>query len=197
MKKQIWLTAGIAGMLLGIPLANAQSEIKVHISRGSRPSFIIDTPPSFIYLRTQGFSVSTGIPYDIVFYGNRYYLFNDGSWYSSLHYRGPWISINNNRLPSKLRRYRWDDIRRYRDIEYRRADSRYNHYQRNDDNMRRTLDQRNDSGYRMKQGPQHEGGESRMNQGPQYQGSESRMNQGSQHEGGESRMNQGPSVPGK
>ena len=148
MKNQIWLTAGIAGMLLGSPFATAQAKNDVHFSTGSRPSFVIDSPPRLIYLRDQGFSVSVGSRYDMVFYGNRYYLFNDGSWYSSLRYRGPWIVIKSNRLPLKLRRYSWNEISRYRDMEHRRSDSRDNNYQRNDDNKRRYNDERNDEGRR-------------------------------------------------
>jgi hypothetical protein len=51
----------------------------------------INAAPNFIYLRNQGFSVSAGSPYDIVYYGNRYYIYHNGLWYRSYYYRGPWV----------------------------------------------------------------------------------------------------------
>ena len=144
MNKNIWLTAGLAGMLLGNPTADTRAEISVQISTGSRPSFVINSAPSFVYLRTQGFSVSVGSPYDIIYYRNYYYIINNGNWYRSSNYHGPWMVILNKRLPYQIRRHRFEDIRKYRDVEARRSDHENNRYQRNDDNRRRLLDQRNE-----------------------------------------------------
>ncbi len=123
MKKQIWLVAGIAGMLLGSP--SAQAEVSLHIGIGDRPRFVLDTRPDFIYLPDRGFSVSIGSPYDIVYYGDRYYLYRDGGWYLASDYRGPWILVRDHRLPYAIRRHRFNDIWRYRDMEYRRHDRVY------------------------------------------------------------------------
>ncbi len=153
MNKNIWLTAGIAGMLLGNPSADARAEVSVQISTGNRPSFVINSAPSFVYLRSQGFSVSVGSPYDIVYYRNYYYINHNGNWYRSSNYRGPWMVILNQRLPYQIRRHRFDDIRRYRDVEARRSGHENNRYQRNDDNRRRILDQRNEPHNRRVEGP--------------------------------------------
>jgi len=140
MKKTIWLAAGIAGMLLGNPASDAMAELNVRI--GSRPSFVIDRKPDFGELRDYGFSVSVGSPYDIVYFGNLYYLNQNGSWYRSSDYRGPWISVRTNQLPSKIRRHRMEDIRRFRDTEYRNNEGRRRlDHQRSDENNRRNLDQ--------------------------------------------------------
>ncbi|NTU68608.1 MAG: BcpO-related WXXGXW repeat protein [Chlorobiaceae bacterium] len=141
MKKHIWLSAVIAGMLLVMPSANASAAVGVRTT-GSRATFVINSEPSFIYLRTQGFSISIGSPYDIIYYGNRYYLYHNGRWYRAYSYRGPWFLIRNDRLPSRVRKHRLADIRRYRDIEYRKPDSRNNRYQRNDEYRRRVLEQK-------------------------------------------------------
>lgn len=74
MKKTIWLVLGVAGMLPGNPATDVQAEVNVQVSTRNRPSFVIDRRPSFINLRTQGFSVFVGSPYDIIYYGNRYYI---------------------------------------------------------------------------------------------------------------------------
>ena len=130
MKKTIWMAAGLAGLFLGNPLSDAQAEIGIHVGGihvgvRDRPEFVIDTRPSFVYLPEQGFSVSVGSPYDIVYYGDLYYLYRDGSWYRSSHYRGPWVYVRDFNIPRSIRRHHWDDIRRYRDIEYRRHDRSY------------------------------------------------------------------------
>jgi hypothetical protein len=140
MKKTIWIAAGITGMLLGNPAGDAKAALNVRI--GSRPSFVIDRRPDFVELRDYGFSVSVGSPYDIVYYGNMYYLNQNGLWYRSSDYRGPWMSVRLNQLPSKIRKHRMDDIRRFRDTEYRNnEDRRRLDQQRTDENNRRNLEQ--------------------------------------------------------
>ena len=142
MNKKILLSAGIAGMLFGIPTMNANAAVSIQISAGDRPSFFINSAPSFVYLRAQGFSVTVDSPYDIIYYSSRYYLYYRGHWYRSNYYNGPWIYVQDSGMPVRIRRHRWDDIRRYRDTEYRRSDFRNNQFQRNDDNRRRVQDQR-------------------------------------------------------
>lgn len=86
--------------------------------------------------------MSVGSPYDIFYYRNRYYLNYRGRWYRSYSYRGPWIFIGYSGLPVRIRRHRLEDLRRYRDVEYRKPDYRSNRYQREDDNRRRVLEQK-------------------------------------------------------
>lgn len=170
MKKNIWLAAGIAGMLLGSPPADAQAEVNVRISTGNRPSFVIDRRPRFMELKNQGFSISVGSPYDIVFYGNRYYLYQNSRWYRSSSYRGPWTVIRNNNLPSQIRKHRWDDIRGYRDVEYSRRDRRFDWYygdrdnrqndgyNRDQDNRENNRDQRGDNNRNDNDGRRNDSG---------------------------------------
>ncbi|MEI6757913.1 MAG: hypothetical protein WCK85_08670 [Chlorobium sp.] len=144
MKKYIWLAAGITGMLLGNPSADAQAEVSIRIGGGRPPSFVLDTRPSFIELPGMGFSVSIGSPYDILYYGDMYYIIQDGVWYRSAYYRGPWIVVRERNLPYKIRRHRWDDIRRTRDVEYRKYEYRDNR-DRRDNRDYRDNDNRRDN----------------------------------------------------
>ncbi|NTV16913.1 MAG: BcpO-related WXXGXW repeat protein [Chlorobiaceae bacterium] len=142
MKKSIWLAAGVAGMLLGNPATEAKGAVSVLINARDGHSFVLESRPSFIMLPEKGFSVAVGSPYDIVFYDNRYYLNQNGSWYRSSNYRGPWTFIKAKHLPSRIRRHRLDEIRSFRDTEYRRHDQRNNlEQQRRDENNRRVLEQ--------------------------------------------------------
>jgi hypothetical protein len=142
MKKSIWLAAGVAGMLLGSPIADVEGAVNLQIHSRNGHSFVLESRPSFVMLPEQGFSVAVGSPYDIVYYNNRYYINQNGAWYRSSSYRGPWSFIKTKHLPSQIRRHRLEDIRRFRDTEYHKNDQRNNlQQQRNDENNRRTLEQ--------------------------------------------------------
>ena len=157
MKKQIWITAGIAGMLLcGMPQTNADAAVTVHIRTEGRPSFVISSWPTFIYLPKLGLSVSTNNAYDIVYYGNYYYVYKNGYWYRSSSHSGRWVVVKEHRLPYKIRKHRIAEIRKQRDIEYSRKygnrrekgdlqryeDNRKDHDRRNDNDKRGFDDRR-------------------------------------------------------
>ena len=125
MNKKFWMAAGVAGMLIGVSPAVSQAEINVGVGIGRHSSFVINTRPTFIYVPDLGFTVAVGSPYDYYYYDNFYYIYDDGYWYNSSYYNGPWIGIDIGRLPSMLRRHGIEDIRRFRDIEYRRHDQTY------------------------------------------------------------------------
>jgi hypothetical protein len=103
---------------------------------------VIDSRPKFVNLPDQGFLVAVESPYDIISYKNRYYINQNGSWYRSSSYRGPWNVIKEKHLPSRIRRHRLEDIRKYRDVEYSKFNNRRTlEQQRSDANNRRTLEQ--------------------------------------------------------
>jgi hypothetical protein len=136
MKKNIWFVAGIVGVLFSSLPLNSQEGFSMSTRRGGGVSIVIGSQPNFIDLPDQGFSVSVGSPYDVVRYDDRYYVYQDGSWYNSRDYRGPWVIIQQDRLPDRIRRHRPEDIRRYRDAESQRRGNFNNQNQRNDGNRR-------------------------------------------------------------
>jgi hypothetical protein len=150
MKKTIWLAAGVAGMFLGNPAIEAKGAVRVQIQALNDHSFVINSRPNFVNLPGRGFAVAVESPYDIVFYNNRYYINQNGSWYRSSSYRGPWNLISDRNLPERIRRHRLEDIRTYRDTEYGRIRSRRTvEQQRSDENNRKTLElQRSDENNR-------------------------------------------------
>jgi hypothetical protein len=127
MKKSFLIVAGIAGLLLSDQPANAQDNSDTFVAMGTRggPTFIISVRPDFVYLSDSGFYVSYGSPYDMLFYGDLYYLYWGGNWYYSSYFNGPWNLIQEFNLPVIIRKHRWVDIRRFRDDEYRRHDRNY------------------------------------------------------------------------
>ncbi len=153
MYKKIGFALIIAGAMLGHPATDAKAEISIHIGLGGsapqRAPFVIDTRPRFVVLPDMGFAVAVGSPYDIIFFGNSYYAFQNGIWYGSDDYRGPWVIVHESRLPYGIRQHRWEEIRRSRDIEYRRQDRRYDGRYDWRDNRRQRFDGHNgDNGNR-------------------------------------------------
>lgn len=84
------------------------------------PVVTLDVAPRFIMSSELGFHVSVGVPYDIVYIGQDYYLNRDGRWYRSGYYNGPWESVRHKQLPPGLRKRKLEEIRHQRDNEYRR-----------------------------------------------------------------------------
>ncbi len=145
MTKKLWLIAGIAGALLGNPAADATAELTIHIGVGNPappPPMVIETRPRFMPLPDMGFAMAIDSPYDIIFFGNAYYTFHNGTWYGSGDYRGPWVVVRDGRLPYAIGRHSLVDIRRSRDVEYRRHDRRYDGRYDWDDRRRQRVDNR-------------------------------------------------------
>ncbi len=80
---------------------------------------VLEAPPRFIFSQALNCYVSVEIPYDVVYIGQNYYLYDRGFWYAAPSYRGPWAVVEGRRLPPLLRRYRYEQIRHFRDTEYR------------------------------------------------------------------------------
>jgi len=72
----------------------------------------------FVYPDSLGFYVAVGVPYDLIYLQNSYFLFRDGRWLRAPNSRGPWVAQRNRDLPPSLRRYRVDRIREFRNREY-------------------------------------------------------------------------------
>jgi hypothetical protein len=93
------------------------------------PQVVFGAPPRFIYSPALGFYVAVETPYDVVFLDGRYYLWGNGFWYEAPYYNGPWIVVRAGRVPPPLHRFAWNEIRRYRDYEYREFHRDQRHYQ--------------------------------------------------------------------
>ena len=72
----------------------------------------------FVYPDALGFYVAVGVPYDLVYLQNSYFLYRDGRWLRAPSSRGPWIVQSPRDLPGGLRRHRLERIRDYRTREY-------------------------------------------------------------------------------
>ncbi|MGB7510406.1 MAG: hypothetical protein WBP54_03850 [Pelodictyon phaeoclathratiforme] len=126
MKQSLVLAAaGIAGVLLCTPVSNAHADLNLHLNIGGSPAVVVDRSPDFIYLDDYGLAVSWGWNYDVIRYDGLYFIYRDGGWFRSPSFRGPWSRVRNWDLPYQIRRHNWNDIRRRRDLEYRKQDRTY------------------------------------------------------------------------
>ncbi|MBV5340835.1 MAG: hypothetical protein J0665_14975 [Deltaproteobacteria bacterium] len=117
--------------------SSVQAEVSVNINLGvpaprvmvaSPPSIRFDVAPRFISPPRLGFYVGVDTPYDIIFSSNYYYLYYGNSWHRSGHYNGPWVEVPYRHLPPGIRKHRIENIRSYRDREYRVYRSNRDHY---------------------------------------------------------------------
>jgi hypothetical protein len=97
---------------------NVGTPTPVYMDAGPQPVTITE-PVEFIFAPGLGFYVAVGVPYDIVFVSNYYYLHRGNHWYRAPYYNGPWVVTGYNRLPPGLRKHRFERIRTIRDREYR------------------------------------------------------------------------------
>ena len=128
---KLFLAAALA-TTMGCQSAPAVADVDVHISLGG-PRAIAYHPiyhsdyfynagyaPNLLFVPQLGFYVSVGLPYDLLFFDNFYYVYHNDHWYHSQYYRGPWVVVKHNRLPRAIKKHRWHTIRDYCDREYRR-----------------------------------------------------------------------------
>jgi hypothetical protein len=86
---------------------------------GPPPPTLFSAPPLFLTPPRLGFYVGTGVPYDIMFLGNSYYLYYGNAWYRSPYYNGPWTGVRFEHLPRPIRTHGVNVIRSSRDAEFR------------------------------------------------------------------------------
>ncbi|HJV66740.1 MAG TPA: hypothetical protein VJ550_13460 [Geomonas sp.] len=139
MKKAIWATVVIA--ITGAATA-AQAGVDFHVNIGlpapvpvvaapapppavvptaypAPPTLVVEQAPRFIFAPELGLYVAVDVPYDMTYADGGYYLYNAGYWYYSPSYWGPWTFAPRRELPAGLRRYRYQQVRQFREHEYR------------------------------------------------------------------------------
>ena len=147
MKKTVVLLP-FALLALGAASAPASVGVNMNINIGDQPpvvvapppppvivpppprpvDFVIEEPPTFVAPQPLGFYVAVGVPYDLFYVGNTYYVYRDNGWYRGRSYNGPWAAVSYRSLPPGLRRHRMERIRMIRDEEYGHYRDDRDHY---------------------------------------------------------------------
>lgn len=125
---------------IGVPVVVAPPPAATVVTYPSYPSYpsypqpvayaepVYAEPTGFIYSPNLGFYVSVGAPYDVVYLDDCYYRNRGGRWFMSRSYGGPWAYVTRERLPYRLHRHDHNQIRYYRDREYRAYLNDRDHY---------------------------------------------------------------------
>ncbi|HOP40387.1 MAG TPA: hypothetical protein PLI53_05035 [Geobacteraceae bacterium] len=94
---------------------------------------VAEEVPEFVMPPELGFYVAVGLPYDLFFYNNSYYICRGNIWYNSAYYNGPWTRVYYSNVPYVFNRFPFERIHHYRDTYYRHyrrygAREGYNHF---------------------------------------------------------------------
>ncbi len=121
-------SAGNVGVDVNLRLGNQPEQVvvpvapppaRVIVREPSSPAVVtIDDDVNFVYPARLGFYVAVGVPYDLFYARNNYYLFRDGRWFRAPGSHGPWVAMRYRELPPGLRRHDIERIRAYRRAEY-------------------------------------------------------------------------------
>ncbi len=116
--KNSFLVAGTIVAALTLWSAQAHADIYANAPRPviCHPVYQSDYydtthPPCMLFVPRLGLYMAVGIPYDLLFSGNHYYISHKGNWYRSKRFRGPWRLVHHNRLPDIVRTLTWREIR--------------------------------------------------------------------------------------
>jgi hypothetical protein len=110
--------AGNVGVNVNVNLGNPPPPVVVAPPVAPAPVISIDQDVDFVLPSPLGFYVAIGVPYDLFYVQNSYYLWRDGHWYRAPGSRGPWAQTHYRDLPPGLRKHNIERIRSYRNAEY-------------------------------------------------------------------------------
>jgi hypothetical protein len=110
--------ANNVGVDLNLHLGNQPQQVIVPVAPQPAPVFNIEEDVHFVSPAPLGFYVAVGVPYDLFYVQNSYYICRDGRWFRAPGSHGPWAVTQFRDLPPGLRKHKLERIRAYRNAEY-------------------------------------------------------------------------------
>lgn len=114
--KKLIAVAACAVLLQTVTVA--QAGVNFNINVGGPPITITDAP-DFLFPPGLSFGIAVGLPYDLFYLADSYFVYRGGGWYRAPAYGEKWVRVPYRHLPHELRRYKIRQLREFRDREYR------------------------------------------------------------------------------
>jgi hypothetical protein len=118
---------GGVGLNIGLPWVVASAPVPAPVPApayaypgNSYEEVVTEQAPEFVQPPELGFYVAVGVPYDLFFYNNSYWICRGNIWYNSAYYNGPWNQIYYTNIPYVFNRLPFERIHHYRDSYYGR-----------------------------------------------------------------------------
>jgi len=115
--RKLLLGGLLLGTLAAVSPASARTNVGLSILIGNAPPpprVVYVREPEWVYVPEERVYVidNEDLPYDTFRYGSYVYIYNDGYWYRSRSYRGPFVAIHREYVPRQIfyvseNRYRW------------------------------------------------------------------------------------------
>jgi len=140
MTRRLFAGLGLLALMVAAPAARSEVGFSIFISNAPPPPVVVyRTEPRFDYIPEERVYVIDDdyCDYDFFRYGAYFYIYDNGYWYRSRSYRGPFVAIYADYVPRPIfyvssYQYRWRQQPRWRsDVSYRYdrdRDRRYRDY---------------------------------------------------------------------
>ncbi len=111
MKRTLLLTLVLTALVATAALAETRIQVNIGLAPPP-PAVVFHAPPPMAYAPGPGvyYVDRPGVPYDCFRYGVFFYIYNDGWWYRSRRYNGPFVAVEERFVPRPIWNvpgYRW------------------------------------------------------------------------------------------
>jgi len=104
MKSKLFFAALTLAAVASAPTAFARTSINVSFNAPPPPAVEFRTRPRWVMVPgTQVYRINDyDAGYDMFRYGGYVYVYNDGYWYRSTSYRGPFVAVREQYVPAEI-----------------------------------------------------------------------------------------------
>ena len=99
------LTLGAAVSL--VRPSSADVHVGVNVGIPAPPSIVIESPPRLVIVPDSPVTYAPDLPYSYFFFDGRYWVYDNGRWFSASAYNGPWTYVTVQHVPPPIVQVRY------------------------------------------------------------------------------------------